>query len=133
VSAACAVLILVPSAGADDASVVIRSSSFQPHDVRVPVGGTVAWTNEDPTAHTVTADDGSFDSGGLEQGEGFSRTFDDEAIHEYFCSLHPGMRGAVLVGDAQPTPSPVPTPRPTPSPCLIQIGSPAGPICIPRL
>ena len=48
-----------------NASVTISDFSFQPSVVTIQAGATVTWTNQDPMAHTVTADDGSFDSGML--------------------------------------------------------------------
>ena len=62
------------------------------------VGDTVTWTNQDDAMmHSVTADDGSFDSGLLAQGETFSHTFTDPGEFEYFCTPHPWMRAKVVV------------------------------------
>ena len=47
--------------------------------------------------HTVTAADGSFDSGFLNEGDTFSYTFDEPGEYEYFCSPHPWMRAKVIV------------------------------------
>ena len=44
---------------------------FAPRIVRIPVGGTVEWTNEGRSPHNVTADDGSFASAELAPGEAF--------------------------------------------------------------
>lgn len=45
------------------ASVSIQNFAFSPGTIQVTAGTTVTWTNNDQTTHTVTADDGSFDSG----------------------------------------------------------------------
>ncbi len=64
----------------------------------IPVGTTVTWTNEDPgMLHTVTADDGSFDSGFLEEGQTWSYTFDAAGTFDYHCTPHPWMRARVVV------------------------------------
>src|SRR5690625_951838 len=49
--------------GGSEAFVIIRDSTFRPGVIRVPVGTTVVWQFEGRLGHTVTADDGSFDSG----------------------------------------------------------------------
>jgi plastocyanin len=82
---------------------------FTPETVRVAVGGTVTWSNDGRNPHTVTADDGAFDSGNIAAGATFSRTFDEPGVFAYHCSYHGaagglGMSGIVLVGDAEPPP-----------------------------
>ncbi|MGH7563524.1 MAG: cupredoxin domain-containing protein [Gemmatimonadota bacterium] len=77
--------------------VVLRDFSFGPAEIRIRAGETVRWVNDDPVAHTVTADDGSFDSDLLENGEGFSRRFDDPGRYPYHCTPHPFMTGLVVV------------------------------------
>jgi plastocyanin len=57
----------------------------------------VTWTNDDNQLHTVTAVDGSFDSGFLEVGASFSYTFTEVGDFEYFCLPHPWMRARVVV------------------------------------
>jgi plastocyanin len=47
------------------ASVSVVDFAFEPATLEVPVGTTVTWTNNGSRPHTVTADDGSFDSGPL--------------------------------------------------------------------
>lgn len=64
----------------------------------VPLGATVTWTNdEEGVAHTVTAVDGSFDSGIFASGQSFSHTFDTLGEFEYLCSPHPWMRAKIIV------------------------------------
>ena len=71
--------------------------AFEPAAVTVPAGAIVTWTNTGSRPHTVTADDGSFDSGRLDPGEQFSQTFDQPGTFTYFCGFHPEMQGSITV------------------------------------
>ncbi len=82
---------------AASASVTISDYKFTPDTVTVNEGDTVTWTNEDPVAHTATADDGSFDTGTLRKGESGSATFTQAGTISYFCQPHPYMKGKVIV------------------------------------
>jgi len=73
--------------------------AFEPENIEVPVGTTVDWTNDDPFAHTVTANDGTFDSGTMDAGQSFSQTFDEPGTFDYFCAIHPSMTGTVTVSE----------------------------------
>jgi plastocyanin len=77
--------------------VAIRGFAFDPPATSVAVGSEITWTNADPAPHTVTADDGSFDSGPLGQGGTFSTTFNEAGDVAYACSIHPSMKGTVTV------------------------------------
>ena len=64
----------------------------------IKVGTTVTWHNEDvEMIHTVTAVDGSFDSGFLREGETWPYTFEAEGEFEYFCVPHLWMRAKIIV------------------------------------
>ena len=82
---------------------MIEDYAFKPATITVVAGTTVAWTQKDDDPHTVTADDGSFDSKGLGQGDTFQRKFVTAGRYPYHCSAHPFMKGVVIVtkGDAQ--------------------------------
>jgi plastocyanin len=82
----------------------IRDFFYDPQDLRVQVGDTVTWTNNDTVAHTVTAGTpdnptGEFDSGEIQPGETFTYTFDQAGTFDYYCTLHPDMTGSVTVED----------------------------------
>jgi len=77
--------------------VKIVNFAFTPATITVSAGTTVKWTNQDADAHTVTADDGSFDSGQLSQGQSFSFTFSKAGTFSYICGNHPTMLGKVVV------------------------------------
>lgn len=65
--------------------------------LEVAVGTTIEWKNDDPVAHTVTADDGSFDSGMIEGGQTWRYTFTRAGTYAYHCTPHPFMKATVVV------------------------------------
>jgi plastocyanin len=74
---------------------------YAPATRKVAAGTWVTWSNAGQDGHTVTAVDGSFDSGNLDPSEGFSWYFDQSGTFEYVCTLHPWMSGTIIVaGDA---------------------------------
>jgi plastocyanin len=77
--------------------VAIEGFAFSPATVEVAVGQEVTWENHDPAEHTVTQEDGGFDSGTMAQGAAFKTTFDAPGEYRYICALHPGMKGTVVV------------------------------------
>jgi plastocyanin len=93
-------LLGVTSAGAqsNQQTVSIRDFSFQPAQLSVEPGTTVTWTNEGNEPHTVTADNGLFDSGVLYPGDSYSVQFDGMGTVSYYCTLHPSMTGGIPVG-----------------------------------
>jgi plastocyanin len=85
------------------AAVSIQDDVFVPRRVEVEAGGTVVWQHVGQRPHTVTASDGSFDSGNMESGASFSRTFSQPGTYSYYCRFHgsasgTGMAGVVVVG-----------------------------------
>jgi len=86
-----------PSDAAADAVVHIANYAFKPPSVTIHTGQTVLFVNDDGDAHTVTANDKSFDSGGLDTHESWKHTFTKAGRYEYFCALHPYMKAVVIV------------------------------------
>ncbi|WP_293049106.1 cupredoxin family copper-binding protein [Mycobacterium sp.] len=82
-------------AGADQ--VAIDGFAFAPVTLTVPAGTTVTWTNRDEEPHTVAASDGSFHSPGMGTGAIFAHIFSTAGTFDYVCSIHPMMRGTVVV------------------------------------
>src|SRR5208282_3798201 len=72
---------------------------YTPANITVVIGvnNTVKWTNNDNMPHTVTAVDGSFDSGNLNRGKLFVYTFTKPGRFVYYCTYHPWMGGTVTV------------------------------------
>lgn len=77
--------------------VVIKGHAYVPASVSISQGDTVRWTNQDAVTHTVTSDDGLFDSGDLDQGDTFTQVFQNAGTFKYHCTIHASMKGTVLV------------------------------------
>jgi amicyanin len=81
-------------------SVTISDFDFKPGTIKIKKGDTVTWTNKDVPSHTVTADVKSSDapnSPEIGQDETYSFTFKKVGTYTYHCSIHPHMRGTVIV------------------------------------
>ncbi|MEY2581636.1 MAG: hypothetical protein QOE09_1485 [Ilumatobacteraceae bacterium] len=78
-------------------TVGIADFKFTPPDVKVPVGGSVVWTNNDNQAHTATSA-GAFDAGAIQPGASATVMFQTAGTFTYICSFHPFMTGTVTVG-----------------------------------
>jgi plastocyanin len=85
------------STSASGTDVTIQSNSFNPDSLTIKVGETVTWTNKDSYAHTVTSDNGVFDSGNIASGATFSFTFNTEGTYSYHCSIHTSMTAKIIV------------------------------------
>ncbi len=102
VIAAVAVTSMTSMARADSAPAVVQVNifnyKFDPETLTVPVGTTVTWTNKDEIPHTVASTDKSFkDSPGLDTGDSYSYKFTQAGTYSYYCTLHPFMKGKVVV------------------------------------
>jgi plastocyanin len=80
-------------------NVEIEEFSYSPNPIIVKKGTTVTWTNNDTIAHSATADDGSFDTGFLENGESGSVTFNEVGEYPYYSSVYPNVKGKVVVNE----------------------------------
>lgn len=76
--------------------VIMKGIRFQPAELTVHPGETVEFKNEDIVAHTVTADDGSFDSGLIQPGSSWKMTVQKAGIIAYHCSPHPNMKATLI-------------------------------------
>jgi plastocyanin len=86
----------------DQVLVLVQDSRFTDRSITVPVGTTIVWRYDANLPHTVTADDDSFDSGTMRDGDEFTLTFTDAGEYPYYCRFHggpggQGMSGTVIV------------------------------------
>jgi len=85
------------AATGDTVRIVMQNLAYQTAQITVTPGTTVVWVNQDQVQHTVTADDGSFDSGMIDPQATWARTFDTAGTIAYHCTPHPFMKGTVVV------------------------------------
>jgi len=99
----------------EGAEVALQTFAFVPRTLTIDAGTTVTWTNNDDILHTVTSGigqkqgvpgvsknkdaklDGLFDQEMESVGATFSFTFEEAGTYDYFCAIHPGMTGKVVV------------------------------------
>jgi plastocyanin len=79
----------------------MKSTAFQPSRLEITAGTTVAWANNDAVEHTVTAIDRSFDSGNIAPGASWQYTFTRPGTYQFFCVVHPFMKGVVIVKEGK--------------------------------
>jgi plastocyanin len=121
VAASALVLFVVlggPAAKAADRAVTIEDPTrFNPTSITVAAGDIVVWTSHSVASHTVTADDGAFDSNPacpansgscMKLNDTFRQLFDRPGTYRYYCKIHggkngSGMSGTVVVTDAPAT------------------------------
>ena len=84
----------------NDHSVTIKIENFKyaQQVLTIAAGTTVEWENEDTAPHTVTADDGTFDSGNMNKGDQFKFTFTSPGTYLYYCTYHGGPGGTGQAG-----------------------------------
>ena len=90
--------ILATAAGpATAVEVKIEKFAYDAKEITVAPGTRVVWTNRDETPHTVTSNDKSFASKGLDTDDKFEHVFSKEGDFGYICTVHPFMTGVVHV------------------------------------
>lgn len=83
------------SAGGKTIDVTIQGFAFNPSSITISPGDTVKWTNMDSATHTVTGD--NISSGNLKNGDTYEQTFTKPGTYNYQCSIHPSMKGMIVV------------------------------------
>ena len=104
-----------PDSTGSGAEVTLQTFRFEPGEIEVATGTTVRWTNNDDILHTVTSGigqkqgvpgvsenkdakpDGTFDQDMDGKGATFEFTFEEAGTFDYYCAIHPGMTGKVVV------------------------------------
>jgi len=78
-------------------TVTIENMVFNPPELTVNKGDTVIWINKDFFPHTVTAENGSYDSKPINVGKKWKYVAKRTGTSEYKCSLHPTMHGRLII------------------------------------
>ncbi|MHC1718660.1 MAG: cupredoxin family copper-binding protein [Acidaminococcaceae bacterium] len=76
-------------------TVTIHEFKFNPAEITIQKGETITWINEDSVTHTVTGT--GINSGSLEKGKTFKKTFNETGTFDYICTPHPYMKGKIIV------------------------------------
>jgi hypothetical protein len=82
--------------------IILRDNGFEPNRINVSAGQSVRFTNDSTKTATVTADNGSWDSGKLEQGKSYSHKFDSPGSYGFHLKENDQIKGNVLVNPAAP-------------------------------
>lgn len=90
-------------------TVLIQPVSYRPASLTVPAGTEVTWINRDIVRHTVTSDEGLFNSGNIERGKSFNYTFEKPGTYRYHCTIFPIMHGTIIVAEAEQPPAELPS------------------------
>ena len=92
------ILFALAANAGDKNEVTIDNFSFLPQTLTVPAGTTVTWINRDDVPHTVVSvDKKTIVSPALDTDEKFSFTFSAPGTNDYYCSVHPHMKGKIIV------------------------------------
>lgn len=75
----------------------IESHMYNPQVIEIMKGQRVVWVNYDNVDHTVTSNNGSFNSGKMVPGEKYVKAFNHRGTYHYYCKFHPEMKGVVVV------------------------------------
>lgn len=78
-------------------NVEISDFAFSPGEITINVGDSITWTNKDSAPHTATSTNNEFNSDNLGRGDTFVFTFNKPGTYAYHCSIHPSMKGIVIV------------------------------------
>ena len=94
--------VVSPPGDGESSVIKIDGCMFFPTVARVPVGTTVRFLNTGDVPHNITGVVGSWASPVVEPGGEFQQAFAAPGVYPFACTLHPGMNGAIVVGDAHP-------------------------------
>jgi len=87
-----------PANAVEATEVSIEDYKFGPQDIKVKVGTTVTWTNNDSVRHNVAGINNDLPEGKLiGRGETYTYTFKKAGVYNYLCTPHPYMKASVTV------------------------------------
>jgi len=85
------------SPNANSYTITMKNSNFSPASLAVTTGSKIIWTNDDNTVHTVTATDGSFNSGDIAVGSSYTKTFSSAGTFNYHDDHNTNMTGVLII------------------------------------
>jgi plastocyanin len=85
------------AARAEEAVIHVANFTYDPAELIIKPGTTVTWVNDDDIPHLIAEDNGKFRSKALDTGEKFSMILSQGGEIDYYCALHPHMKGKILV------------------------------------
>jgi plastocyanin len=81
----------------ESAYVTIADEAFVPNTLIIGRGTTVRWINTGKEKHSITSDEGLWDSGQIIPGAAYTITFTRPGTYKYHCTNHKGMTGTITV------------------------------------
>ena len=97
VAVCCAIYAAVAAAPPPEGKVTIDNFTFKPETITIAKGTKLEWQNDDDIPHTIVETQGKFHSPALDTEDKYAFTFDVPGTYDYFCGLHPHMKGKVVV------------------------------------
>lgn len=81
------------------AQVTIFEYGFNPRVLNITTGTTVTWMNSGSLVHTATDNESTpyWDSGSIAPSGSYSKFFGQPGLYQYYCTIHPFMKGYVNV------------------------------------
>jgi plastocyanin len=73
----------------------IKGFNYEPQTIKISKGDSVTWTNLDTAPHTATGQ--NFNTGTLSKNQKKTITFDTTGTYDYTCTIHPSMKGTIVV------------------------------------
>ena len=84
--------------GTNTEKIQIKSFAFSPESLTIKAGTSVEWTNFDSASHTIVGNNGiEINSPQLSKGQTYTTTFTNLGEYNYHCSIHPSMKGKIIV------------------------------------
>ena len=76
--------------------IIIDNFAFNPLELTISSGTTITWKNNHNVNHIIVSQN-LFESKTLKKGDEFAFTFNTPGEYNYYCSIHPSMRGRIIV------------------------------------
>jgi plastocyanin len=84
--------------------IAIIDYAFVPAEQTISIGESITWHNDGQEPHNVTDANSTWESPALSNGQSYSFTFTTLGTYTYYCTIHSGMLGTIIVTEPQPLP-----------------------------